>query len=178
MESVQQSVPRHRVVPLECSAADSEVPVEPHMSKATADRSTHLASAHTTTLDLRTVCPPKKQDGSTAPTILTWSTAVACVNESARVSDQQCLISQIETEAVAVRAEPRLLDHALVAGDVHLEAVDELIRAAYDRSPAGADFTDPMIAVAASRSSTGVMYAFDLIDEQPTAAAVRPEADT
>ena len=178
MESVQQPVPNHRVVHLEWFAADSEVTVELHMSKATADRSAHLASAHTAAPDLGTACPATRHDGSTAPTILTWITAVACVNESASASNQQCLISHIETEADAVRAEASLLYHPPVAGDLHLEVVDHLIRAAYDHRPGGADFTDRMIAAAANRSNTGTLYALDPTVEQPTPTALWPKADT
>ena len=179
MESVQQPAPNHRVVHLESrSPSDSEVMVELHISKAPAGKLAHLEAARIAALDLGTACPATEFDGSTAPAILTSITAVARVNERERASDQQDFINHIETKLDAMRAEANLLRDLPATREIPLEAVDDLIRAAYDYRRGGADFTDRMIAAAAERPSADTLYALDRLDGHLRATAVLPEADT
>ena len=60
--------------------------------------------------------------------------------------------------------------------EIHLEAADDVIRAADGYRRGSADFTDQMIAAAAKRSSTDVLYTFDRQDDQLRAMAILPAA--
>ena len=60
--------------------------------------------------------------------------------------------------------------------EIHLEAADDVIRAADGYGRGGADFSDRMIAAAAKRSSADVLYAFDRQDDQLRATDILPVA--
>ena len=56
--------------------------------------------------------------------------------------------------------------------EIHLEAADDVIRAADGYRRGGADFTDQMIAAAAKRTSADALYTFDRQDDQLRAMAI------
>ena len=173
MESVQQPAPNHRVVHLESrSAPDSEVTAQLRLSKAIADKLAHLEGARLAALDLGTACPTTEDDGSATLTILTSITASARVHERASASDQQEFINHIKAEVVAARAEATLLEEPPAARAIHLDAVDDLIPAAYDYRRVGADFPDRLIAAAAKRSSADALPTPDPQDDQLRAMAI------
>ena len=60
--------------------------------------------------------------------------------------------------------------------EIHLEAADDVIRAADGYRRGSADFTNQMITAAAKRSSADVFYTFDRQDGQLRAMDILPTA--
>ena len=56
--------------------------------------------------------------------------------------------------------------------EIHLEAANDVIRAADNCRRGGADFTDRMIAVSAKRSGADALYTFDRQDDRPRATSI------
>ena len=87
------------------SDTDSEVTVELRMSKATADNLARLVTARTAELNPGTPCSTKESVGSAVLTVVSSAAAVARVKERASASDQQEILTLIEDEVSAARAD-------------------------------------------------------------------------